>query len=64
MCWIIVFEVDQSLAVEWMSPADGNYETFLTNPEKRILPHGSVFHAILTGGYIEAMKPDFTPGTD
>lgn len=47
---IMVFEVNSEMAVEWMSPRDGDLKTIRRLIEVNNLPHLSAFQAILAEG--------------
>ena len=47
---VLVFEVHSDQAVEWMSPHDGDYETFLKMIEGKKWPHAKSSNVVMSDG--------------
>ncbi len=47
---VLVFEVNSEMAIEWMSPVDGNFETVQQLLDSEKLPHPGIFQVTLVDG--------------
>ena len=61
---VIVFEVDQTQAVEWMSPYDGHYLDYRATRKEGPLLHDNTHTVLETGGHVQSVKLDLADGLD
>jgi hypothetical protein len=54
---ILAFEVGDDLSVEWMSPQDGNFETFRKVFDHRQMPHISAVNVAMADASCRSLEP-------